>query len=189
MGGIRIAAFETEVQLGNLGQSGYIDARKPRSDIRTHEGADFVVFGETFGVEGHPVTEPGNPITEIQSGAARSWFVGVAALCVACGKYAPQERVQGQWITGASIISGPRQANFEVRGWLKADSFAVNNGLRIQRLPVPANESRGSQDEFVSRILPNKCLHSYGSQQSKDTRECKGRDPIDRKRTRLNSSH
>ena len=108
------------------------------------------MFGEAFGVKSHSVPKSGNPVTEIHSRPARTWFVGVAGEGIACGKDASQERMQGQRVARSSVIGRPGQANFKVGGRLKADSFAVNDGLRIERPTILANQPRRSIQEFIS---------------------------------------
>src|ERR1700691_2680136 len=87
--------------------------------------------------------------------------------------------MQSQWVSGTSVIGCARQANFQIRRRLKADSLAVNNGLRIQRLSILAHQPGGSVHELISRVLPQKTLQPHGAKKSEKTGKTKRRNPAD----------
>src|SRR3981081_73967 len=106
VGRICIASFDAEIQSRNLWQPGNVYSCEPSRNIGANKRSNFVMFGKAFSVESHSVQQSGNPITEIQTGAARSWFVRVARERVTGREYTSQERMQGQGIAGSSVICG-----------------------------------------------------------------------------------
>src|SRR5208282_5776284 len=72
---IGVTSLDAEIELRNPGKSGNIDSRQPGRNVGSKDWRDFVVLGSTLSIERRPVPHSWNPVTEIQTGTARSWFV------------------------------------------------------------------------------------------------------------------
>src|SRR5438132_13706430 len=94
IGRVGVAAFDAEIQFRNPGKSGDVQAGDPGRNVGSNERRDFVMFRETLSVEGGFIAEARNPITKIQTRAARSWLVGSAGVCIAGRDRTSQESMQ-----------------------------------------------------------------------------------------------
>src|SRR5208282_3340873 len=64
VGGISVAALDTEIQFRDPGQLRDIDSREPSRNIWAKNRRNFVMFGETLSVKGHSVSQTRNPVAE-----------------------------------------------------------------------------------------------------------------------------